>query len=120
MLKVILVSIAIAILGFIPLMGLPGFIVFALCEPLVYLTYGPGQFDAFISALGPSTWALALMMAIIWPITIPVAYWISQKTFGPGKFFSLRCFVPFGLMVMVGSAMISFAYFVMNYSEWVK
>lgn len=120
MLKVILISIAIAALGFIPLMGLPGGLVFALCEPLVYLTYGPGAFDAFQNALGPSMWALMLMLAIIWPVTIPISYWISQKTFGPGKFFSLRCFVPFTMMVMVGSALISFTYFVMNYSEWVK
>lgn len=120
MLKVILISIAIAALGFLPLMGLPGALVFILCEPLVYLIYGPGEFDAFQRALGPSMWALAILLSLLWPISIPVSYWISQKAFGPGRFFSLRCFVPFSLMVLIISMLIAFIVFAMNYSDWVK
>jgi len=119
-LKVILISIAIAALGFLPLMGIPGALVFTLCEPLVYLAYGPGEFDAFQNALGPSMWGLAIMVSLVWPISIPIAYWFSQKAFGPGRFFSLRCLVPFSVLMLIGATLIAFIVFALNYSDWVK
>ena len=47
MIKVVVISIAIAALGFFPLMGLPGVWVLMLSKPGVYLIYGPMAFDAF-------------------------------------------------------------------------
>jgi len=83
MLKVILISVAIAVFGFIPLMGIPGALVFYTSFPFVYLVYGPGAFDAFQLAVGPSMWALALFITLLWPIAIPISYWISQKSHVP-------------------------------------
>lgn len=120
MLKVILISVAISVLGFIPLMGLPGGLVFYTSFPFVYLFYGPGAFNAFQLAVGPSMWALALILTLIWPITIPISYWISQKYYGPGKFFTLKVFIPFFILVLLGSTVLSSTMVAMNYSDWVK
>ena len=107
MIKVVLISIAIAALGFFPLMGLPGVWVLMLSKPGVYLMYGPMAFEAFEHSLGASSWALLIMLSLLWPISIPVAYGLSKKLFGKLPFFSIEQLIPFCVFVLLGATIIS-------------
>jgi len=114
--KAILISIAIAVLGFIPFMGLPGALVFLLSKPYIYLAYGPMAFEAFEQSLGDSAWPLMLALAVLWPISIPIAYGLSQKIFGDLPFFSLEQLIPFCIFVLIGTTIISSLTISMNFS----
>lgn len=97
----------IAVLGFIPLMGLPGALVFMLSKPIVHIIYGPMAFEHFEQSLSASFWGLALLLAVLWPISIPIAYGLCQKIFGQLPFFSIKHLIPFCIFVLIGSTIIS-------------
>lgn len=107
MTKVILISIAIAVAGFIPLMGIPGAFMFMLAKPIISLLYGPMSAESFEYTLGDGTWPLMIMLSVIWPISIPVAYFISQKLFGPAPFFSIGHLIPFLVFMIIGASVLS-------------
>lgn len=107
MTRVVIISILIAVLGFIPLMGIPGALVFMLAKPFVFLSYGPMAFEAFNQSLGDSTWPLMLMLTILWPISIPLAYGLTQKLIGKLPFWSIEHLIPFCIFVLIGATIIS-------------
>jgi len=105
--KIIIISFLIAALGFFPLMGLPGVLILGLCKPVLYLIYGPMAYEAFTQSLGDKTWPLMMMLSILWPISIPVAYFLCQKYFSNLAFLSLSYFIPFCVFILFGSTIIS-------------
>jgi len=44
---------------------------------------------------------------VLWPISIPVAYFLCQKIFGDLPFFSVGFFIPFCVFVLLGATIIS-------------
>lgn len=114
MTKVIITSIIIAVLGFLPLMGMPGVLMLMLTKPLVRILYGPMAFESFGHSLGDGTWPLMIMLSVLWPISIPVAYILSQKLFGPLPFFSIGHLIPFCIFMVIGASLISFLVVMMN------
>ncbi len=107
MTKIILISVAIAVLGFMPLMGLPGVLVILFSKPVIFLLHGPMAYEAFTQSIGDKTWPLMLMLSILWPISIPVAYMLCQKIFGDLPFFSIGFFLPFCVFVLLGTTIIA-------------
>ncbi len=107
MTKIILISIGIAVLGCIPFMGLPGALVILFSKPVIYLLHGPMAYEACTQSLGDKAWPLMLGLTILWPLSIPVAYFLSQKIFGELPFFSVAFFLPFCFFVLLGTSIIS-------------
>ena len=88
-------------------MGMPGIVVLMISKPIINLLYGPMAFEAFESSLGDEAWPLLLMLSILWPISIPIAYGLCQKLFGSLPFFSIGNLIPFLIFVLIGTAIIS-------------
>ena len=107
MIKVTFITIAIAILGCIPFMGLPGALILPLSKPSVYLLHGPLAFEAATQSLGDKAWPLMIMLTVLWPISIPIAYAVTQKLIGDLPFFSTGFILPFLFFVLVGATAIS-------------
>ena len=107
MTKITLISIAIAVLGFIPFMGLPGAFLLPLSKPVIYALHGPMAYEASTQSLGDKTWPLMLMLSVLWPISIPIAYLLCQKLLGDLPFFSVGFFLPFLFFVLLGATIIS-------------
>jgi hypothetical protein len=64
---------AIAILGVIPLMGIPGAILYELSKPWVQSMQG-----ARFAELGDGAWPAAIVMTLVWPASIVLAYVITK------------------------------------------
>ncbi|HEX2188859.1 MAG TPA: hypothetical protein VHG51_08180 [Longimicrobiaceae bacterium] len=63
------VAAAVAVLGVVPLMGIPGAVVYELSAPWVRLLMGAGYED-----LGDGAWPAALLITIAWPSSLVLAY----------------------------------------------
>jgi len=87
-------------------MGLPGALIILLSKPVIYLLHGPMAFEA-TQSMGDKAWPLMLMLSVLWPISIPIAYFICQKLFGDLAFFSTGFFIPFCIFVLLGATIIS-------------
>ena len=99
-----------------PLMGLPGALLIGLSKPFIYLLHGPMAYEAFSQSLGDKTWPLMIMLSVLWPISIPIAYLICQKFLSDLPFFSVGYFLPFSLIVLLGAAIITTLTIEMNVS----
>jgi hypothetical protein len=73
------VGIATAGLGLIPLMGIPGALVYSLLYPIVSLFLGNTTID------GDAMWPIAIIMTLIWPISFPVGYLAAWGIFAHRK-----------------------------------
>lgn len=85
MLKIVLIAAAVAVLGCIPLMGLPGALWGYAAAPLFNLVRGAYAYQAMMDRLGPSTWGLAIMTTLTWPIALIPGYLVG-KAKGPLAF----------------------------------
>ncbi len=54
--------------GLIPLMGIPGALVYGLLYPIVSLFLGNATID------GDAMWPIAIIMTLVWPISFPLGY----------------------------------------------
>lgn len=74
----IIIALCLAIFGFIPGMGLPGALVLItgqfVIEPIMQLG---GQ--KVIALSGDRAWPAALLTTLIWPIFIPLSYWLCNR-----------------------------------------
>lgn len=66
---------AISIVGVVPLMGIPGAVVYELSAPWVRLLLGKGYAD-----LGDGAWPAAIILTLTWPSSLVLAY---AAAFGP-------------------------------------
>lgn len=71
------IALAVALLGNIPLMGLPGALVWSLFLPLADLLLG-GVIPRIRS---DALWPLVILMTLLWPISIPLGYVLVWKWF---------------------------------------
>ncbi|MBX9666522.1 MAG: hypothetical protein K2X93_02840 [Candidatus Obscuribacterales bacterium] len=68
------IALSVAILGFIPLMGLPGAVVLTLGE------FSAGLLGFHLLCLkGDRAWPAAILATWTWPIFIPIAYFLVFK-----------------------------------------
>lgn len=88
--KILFISVGIALVGCIPLMGIPGALVLYMGKPFINLIYGPLAFEAWFSGLSSSTWPLAIMVTVVWPVSIPISYLIAYKLSSGAVFFSTK------------------------------
>jgi len=88
-------------------MGLPGAITLPLSKPFIYLLHGPLAYEAYTQSLGDKSWPLMLLLTVVWPISIPIAYALCQKLLGDLPFFSLGFFIPICALVLLGATIIS-------------
>lgn len=63
----------VAIVGVMPLMGIPGAIVYELSAPWVRSMLGEGYRE-----LGDGAWPAAIVMTLVWPASIVLAYVIAN------------------------------------------
>ena len=63
------IAVAIAVLGVVPLVGIPGAVVYELSAPWVRLFLGAGYED-----LGDGAWPAAILMTLVWPSSLVLAY----------------------------------------------
>jgi hypothetical protein len=108
MLKVILVTMGIAIIGFFPLLGIPGTLVMLAGLPPVNLVFGSLAWEAWNLRLGDRAWPLAIVLSILWPWLIPLAYLATQKIFPGAAFFSAKSLAVLGLTLAVGIPLMGF------------
>lgn len=70
----IISAVCIAVLGFIPLMGLPGAVVLEIGQ------FFAGFFGITLRALkGDAAWPAAIYATFFWPVTIPLACYIAFR-----------------------------------------
>lgn len=81
MLIAILLTIGLAVVGFIPLLGLPGAVLMVASTPVIDAIYGSYAGRAMMARLGDTTWPLALMISLAWPLTIVPAYLATRALF---------------------------------------
>jgi hypothetical protein len=74
------ISLALAIFGCIPLMGIPGALWMALADPLASLLWGE-RYRAASIASGPSAWGGAIFATLLQPIVIAPAWWTISYFF---------------------------------------
>lgn len=67
-------ALAIALIGVIPLMGIPGALVFGVFSPLADLVYGRGTVQGL---KGDTMWPIAILMTWLWPLSIPAGYLLA-------------------------------------------
>jgi hypothetical protein len=81
--KGFLVSLGVAVatggLGLIPLMGIPGALVFGLFWPVATLFLGNAAIDS------DAMWPIAIFMTLLWPISFPLGYLASWGFFAARK-----------------------------------
>lgn len=77
--RCVVIAAAIAMLGNIPLMGLPGALIWTLFSPVVDLL----PTDLVKPVEGDSVWGVAIMITVLWPISIPLGYYLSSRWYGP-------------------------------------
>ena len=63
------VAAAVSFLGVMPLMGIPGAVVYELSVPWVRLALGEGYAD-----LGDGAWPMAILMTMAWPWSLLLGY----------------------------------------------
>ncbi|MBR8832170.1 MAG: hypothetical protein N5P05_002383 [Chroococcopsis gigantea SAG 12.99] len=73
---VIIVSTILAIGGIIPLLGIPGAIVFQLSTPFLPLIFGA---EALKRLPSDSAWPIAVYITLLWPPSIVAGYLLSFK-----------------------------------------
>ena len=69
------VAVATSVLGVMPLLGIPGAVVYQLAAPCVRLLIGAGYRD-----LGDGAWPAAIVLTLSWPASLVLAY---TAAFGP-------------------------------------
>lgn len=74
--KVGLIAVGISILSVAPGMGMPGAIWFALASPVLSRIYRRSP-DALLP--GDRAWPFCIVLSLIWPISIPVVYWLCFR-----------------------------------------
>jgi hypothetical protein len=75
LLRVTAVAAAVSVLGVMPLMGIPGAVVYEVSAPWVRLLLGEGYAD-----LGDGAWPAAIILTLTWPSSLVVAY---AAAYGP-------------------------------------
>jgi hypothetical protein len=75
LLVVVAVAAALAVLGVVPLLGIPGAVVYELFDPLVRAVLGRGYAE-----LGAGAWAAAIVATLVWPSSLVLAYAVA---YGP-------------------------------------
>ncbi len=63
------IAVAIAVVGVVPLMGIPGAVVYELSAPWVRLLLGAGYRE-----LGDGAWPAAILITLVWPSSLVLAY----------------------------------------------
>ncbi len=76
LLRPLVISGAAAILGFFPLMGLPGAIWMAMADPLAQLLWGERYRQAY-SAAGSAVWPAAIYGALLQPLALAPVWWVT-------------------------------------------
>ena len=71
-----LVVMAIAVVGGILTLGLPGAVLFTLGTPVLWLIFGAQAVDQLPA---DSLWPIAIVMAIAWPISIVIGYLVASR-----------------------------------------
>ena len=71
-----LVVMAIAVVGGILTLGLPGAVLFGLGTPILWPTFGMNALDRLPA---DSLWPIAIVMAICWPVSIVAGYLIAFR-----------------------------------------
>lgn len=102
MVKAILLAVGLAVIGIFPFFGLPGTLILFLAKPIANLVYGPLAFEASLRALGPFLFGGGLVLSVVWPFSIPLAYFAGQKYFPNVPVASLK-----KISFIVGSAFLS-------------
>ena len=69
------VAAAISVVGLFPLLGIPGALIYELCDPLIRQARG-----ASYRELGEATWPVAILLTLSWPSSLVLAY---TATAGP-------------------------------------
>lgn len=72
------VAAAIAVLGVVPLVGIPGAVVYELSAPWVRLVLGEDS-----AALGSGAWPAAIVTTIVWPFSLGLAYAVAYGPLRP-------------------------------------
>ena len=72
----LIAAIAVAVLGNVPLIGLPGFGFLELAYPLVRLLPGSWPLGRFESG---GSWPSAMMITAAWPACFLPAYWLARQ-----------------------------------------
>lgn len=67
------VAVALAVLGVVPLMGIPGAVVYELSAPWVELLVGSG-----FRGLGDGAWPAALVITLTWPSSLVLTHALAQ------------------------------------------
>ena len=106
MLKIVLIAAGIAVLGLFPLIGIPGACVLYIGSPVINLFYGTLAFEAWMRTLGSGAWPLAIGLSLIWPITIPIAFFLSNRWLPSLQLFSFQKFSTFLCLVTIGCVVI--------------
>ena len=63
------VAAAISVLGVFPLLGIPGALLYELCDPWIREVRGPAYRE-----LGEATWPVAILLTLSWPSSLVLAY----------------------------------------------
>lgn len=104
----IILTIVLSVIGFLPLMGIPGALLLILINPFLNLIYGPYAAEFALRSVSDAAWPLMIMISIAWPITIIPGYLLTRLLFAeqsPYKFPSVvvLCGIVLVLSVLVGS-----------------
>jgi hypothetical protein len=81
--------------GLIPLMGIPGALVYSSLYPVVSSLLGNTAID------GDAMWPIAIFMTLLWPISFPLGYSAAWGLF-PGRKRSFKWFVLIGITLVWG------------------
>ena len=106
MLTILLVSLGLAVVGLFPLVGLPGAVLLLPARPLVDLIFGAYAFDASLARLGPSSWGVAIVIALLWPLALPASFFTVRGCVGFDGW-TTRFAVPFGALSLVLAILIA-------------
>lgn len=73
--------IALIVLGWFPLLGMPGIIPLYLGYPIYEIFMGSGSFERSSTTLGDNTWPMLLVLSTIWPTLLPVSWLIAGRCY---------------------------------------
>ena len=73
--RVTAVAVAISVLGVVPLLGIPGALIYEVCDPWIRVARGSAYRE-----LGEDAWPVAILLTLSWPPSLVLAY---TATAGP-------------------------------------
>lgn len=103
MAKSIVIAVLLAVLGFVPLLGLPGALLLSLTSPTTNLIYGPLAYEAWERDLAASMWPVAIFVSLAWPIWIPLVNLLLGVVFEKRRIGTAAYYAIFALAVFSGA-----------------